>query len=219
MTSSQVSSLVIDEGQIDSIVVDQEKIKTNISVSNLVWTSGLPGIAKLLKLDLSCYRFDPPRKIVIVNLLLRLPPRMGDLHYLYCFDHEYDIFRITNFTAYCDKAPRAGGWPVSVELLMDGLLPDSEKIKLLTLNALKRLKIITSESDVIFSAVEHLNAGWPVPSVNNFQVFAGIRSNIVELGISNLALLGILSEENVFFQRDVLAQAWTKVMNTGATCE
>ncbi len=212
MTCSQVSSLDIEDGHILRIKVDEKGTTSDIDVNELIWTSGLPGIAKLMNLDLSGYRFDPPRKIVLVNILLRKPPQMSDLHYLYCYQTGSNIFRITNFTAYCDNAPRAAGWPLSVELLMDNQLPSEEEIKESTLHELKKFNIIDSDADVFFSAVETLKAGFPVPSVNNFGVLSDIRAKLFNSEIKNLTLLGILSEDNVFFQRDVLAQIWTKLI-------
>lgn len=137
---------------------------------------------------------------------------MGDLYYLYCYEPGCHTFRITNFTGYCEGAPRAGGWPVAVELVLDAPLPDAEAMKRLALDELKQFKVITSDKDVIFSAIEPLATGFPMPSVNNFKVLSDIRTRIAVTQLDNLTLLGIMSEENVFFQRDVLAQTWSKLM-------
>lgn len=212
LTGAQVQSLDMAGGHVTSLVVDQGGGKRQIALRKLVWTSGLPAVAQLLDLDLSDYRFDPPRKTVVVNLLLRQPPRMGDLYYLYCYELGCHTFRITNFTGYCEEAPRAGGWPVAVELLLDAPLPDAEGMKRLALDELKRFKVIASDDDVFFLAVEPLATGFPMPSVKNFKALSDIRGRIAATKLANLTLLGILSEENVFFQRDVLAQTWSKLM-------
>lgn len=52
-----------------------------------------------------------------------------------------------------------------------------------------------------------------MPSQSNFRNLSEIRDRIAATKINNLTVLGILSEENVFFQRDVLAQVWNKIMN------
>lgn len=212
LTGAQVRSLQADGEQVKHLTVTHEGGTRQIGVHRMVWTSGLPAMAQLLGLNLSHYRFDPPRKTVVVNLLLRQPPNMGDLYYLYCYEPGCHSFRITNFTGYCEGAPRAGGWPVAVELLLDAPLPDAEVMKRMALDELKRFKIIASREDVSFSAVEPLTTGFPMPSVNNFQALSDIRERIAASQLTNLTLLGILSEENVFFQRDVLAQTWNKLM-------
>lgn len=212
LTGAQVQSLELGGGRVKGLTVDLGGSKRKIPLQEMVWTSGLPAVAQLLGLDLSGYSFDPPRKTVVVNLLLRQPPQMGDLYYLYCYEPGCHTFRITNFTGYCEGAPRAGGWPVAVELLLDTPLPDAEGMKHLALDELKRFKVIDSEDDVIFSAAEPLATGFPMPSVKNFKALSDMRERIAAVKLSNLTLLGILSEENVFFQRDVLAQTWNKLM-------
>jgi hypothetical protein len=213
LTNTQVLSLEVHDKQVKHLTLDQDGIRLEITPHQLIWSSGLPVISQLLGLNLSDYRFDAPRKTVIVSLLLSQPPQMGDLYYLYCYEPGCHTFRITNFTGYCEDAPRAGGWPVSVELLMDAPLPSLDDIKHLAIKELKQFKIIDSNSSVIFSAVESLASGFPMPSVNNFKVLFDIRTRINTMGLSNLTLLGIMSEENIFFQRDVLAQTWNKIMS------
>ena len=211
LTNAQVHSLEMDCGRVRSLTVEQAGNKWVISPEKMVWTSGLPAVAQLLGLDISGYRFDAPRKTVVVNLLLRQPPKMGDLYYLYCYEPGCYTFRITNFAGYCEGAPRAGGWPVAVELLLDAL-PYAEGMKRLALDELKRFKVIASDEEVIFSAVEPLATGFPMPSVNNSNALSDLRARIAATKLVNLTLLGILSEENVFFQRDVLAQTWNKLV-------
>jgi phytoene dehydrogenase-like protein len=212
LTGAQVQSFDIAGGRVNTMVVEKDCSKRKIALGRMVWTSGLPAVAQLLDIDLSGYCFDPPRKTVVVNLLLKQPPHMGDLYYLYCYEPGCHTFRITNFTGYCEGAPRAGGWPVAVELLLDAPLPDVEGMKRLALDELKRFKVISSDDAVIFSAVEPLTTGFPMPSVNNFKALSDIRAKIAAVKLTNLTLLGILSEENVFFQRDVLAQTWNKLI-------
>ncbi|MBO9536968.1 FAD-dependent oxidoreductase [Herbaspirillum sp.] len=212
LTSAQVQSLEIEDGQVKSLIVEHGGSRKTIgSLRQMIWTSGLPAIMQLFGLDMSCYRFDPPRKTVVVNLLLRQPPNMGDLYYLYCYEPGCHTFRITNFAGYCEGAPRSGGWPVAVELLLDAPLPDADDMKRLALDELKRFKIITGDEDVNFAKVEPLSTGFPMPSTNNFSALSDMRAKITASKVTNLTLLGILSEENVFFQRDVLAQTWIKL--------
>ena len=212
ITGAQVRSIEVSDERVKSLIVEHGGGMRQITSQKVVWTSGLPAVAQLLGLDLSGYCFDPPPKTVVVNLLLRQPPQMGDLYYLYCYEPGCHTFRITNFTGYCEGAPRAGGWPVAVELLLDTPLPDAEAMKRLALDELKRFKVLASDEHVIFSAVEPLATGFPMPSVQNFRALSDIRERIDAAKLSNLTLLGILSEENVFFQRDVLAQTWEKLM-------
>jgi phytoene dehydrogenase-like protein len=213
LTGAQVNSLEMNSGQVKSLSIKHEGSKREISLEHLIWTSGLLPVAQILGLDLSHYRFDLPRKTLVVNILLREPPHMGDLYYLYCYEPGCHTFRITNFTAYCAGAPRAGGWPIAVELFLDQPLPDLDVVRKIALDELKRFKVIRSDYDVIFLAIETLSAGFPMPSVKNFKALSDIRTRIEANRLANLTLLGTLTEENIFFQRDVLAQVWNKIIN------
>ncbi|MDC1527532.1 NAD(P)-binding protein [Gammaproteobacteria bacterium] len=211
--NSQVSEIEAKQERVQGIVISSKDDERRLTqIGNLVWSSGMPPLAQLVGVDLGGYKYDSPRKTVVVNLLLNQPPQMKDLYYLYCYQPGCYTFRITNFTGYCVGAPRAGGWPVAVELLLDAPLPDEQAILNITLAELTRFKVIASEEDVIFSAVEILASGFPMPSVNNFSIMADIRNRIADKRLLNLTSLGVLSEENVFFQRDVLAQTWSRLV-------
>jgi phytoene dehydrogenase-like protein len=212
-TSTQVRSISRREGRITALSLQDKSGNTRSidELGHLVWTSGMPQLASDLGLDMQGYGFDAARKTVIVNLLLRDQPAMGDLYYLYCYEPGCSTFRVTNFAAYCDGAKRTGGYPLAVELLLDGPLPSSEDIVKLATSELIQFGVIGGLEQISFQAVETLAAGFPMPSVRNFQTLADIRSRIRGLNIENLITLGILSEEKVFFQRDVLAQTYLKI--------
>jgi phytoene dehydrogenase-like protein len=212
LTSSSVRSVLVEGSKVRNVeVVVPQGLRNVGPVGRLVWTSGLPAIANLLEIDTRGYHFDPPRKTVIVNLLLRDKPKMGDLYYIYCYEPGCHTFRITHFGAYCEGAPRKGGHPLAVEMLLDEPLPSADGMKAIALEELQRFGVINGPDDVVFSAVELLSAGFPMPSCGNFKALADIRERIGAKELSNLVMLGIMSEENVFFQRDVLAQAYAKL--------
>lgn len=213
LTNAQVVTVNLNNNSIDSIIVCQDEIKYELNSDHLIWTSGLPVISNLLHLNKSKIHFDPPRKTVLVNLLLKKPPNMADLYYLYSFQSSCKTFRVTNFSAYCEGAPRSEGWPLSVELILTNPLPDVPAIKRIAVDELKQFKILSSDDDIVFTAVEILRSGIPMPSTNNFQILSEIRAQLHNKEITNLTLLGVLSEENTFFQRDVLSQTYLKLTN------
>lgn len=212
LTSAGVQSTAREQGLVRRIQVSTPQGPRSIDqVGKLLWTSGLPAAAALLGIDLREYRFDSPRKTVVVNLLLNKKPDMGDLYYIYCYEPGCHTFRVTHFGAYCEGAPRRHGHPLAVELLLDEPLPDKPAMLAMALGELQRFGVISGPGDVNFSAVEPLASGFPMPTVRNFEALADIRKRLAAMDISNLVQLGILSEENVFFQRDVLAQVWNRL--------
>lgn len=213
LTSTQVSALDFGKGKVSGLTLQNTAGKTWAvdDPGRLVWTSGLPVLGNALGMDLRGYTFDPARKTVVVNLLLKEQPAMGDLYYLYCYEQGCSTFRITNFSAYCDGAPRAGGFPVAIELLLDEQLPSHENIANIATRELIQFGVIDSLNQVTFQAVEVLGAGFPMPSVRNFDAISDIRTRVRDIDLGNLTTLGILSEEQVFFQRDVLAHTYLKI--------
>jgi protoporphyrinogen oxidase len=214
LTSTQVGSLEWANGAVGGLSLQHASGRTRRvdDLGQLVWTSGLPGLGGGLGLDLKGYAFDPARKTVVVNLLLKESPAMGDLYYLYCYEQGCSTFRITNFAAYCDGAKRAGGYPVAVELLLDEPLPSREEMGNIALRELKQFGVIESSEQVNFQAVETLASGFPMPSVRNFKALTDIRSRIQGLELVNLTTLGILADHKVFFQRDVLTHTYREIL-------
>ena len=109
LTGAQVTSLQKEGGRVNSLIVNHSNTCKTILPNKIIWTSGLPGIAKLLGLNLTKYSFDSPRKTVVVNLLLRKPPNMGDLYYLYCYEPGCHTFRINLQATAKEHLERADG--------------------------------------------------------------------------------------------------------------
>ena len=218
LTSTQVGAMEVANGAVRGLSLQHASgsVRRVDDLGQLVWTSGLPALGGGLGLDLQGYTFDLARKTVVVNILLKEPPAMGDLYYLYCYEQGCSTFRISNFSAYCDGAKRADGYPVAVELLLDAPLPAPQELVQIALRELMQFGVISSTEQVNFQAVETLAAGFPMPSVRNFEVLADIRARIQALELGNLTTLGILAEDKVFFQRDVLAQAYRKILGEAA---
>lgn len=212
LTNSHVESLTTNGNSVSKISIATEQgVQEIFDLGKLVWTSGLPSAAMALGIDISSYKFDLPRKTVVVNLLLAEPPNMGDLYYFYCFEQGLHTFRVTNFSAYCSGAPRNGRYPISVELLLDSPLPNHERMISIAVEELIKFGVVESAEAIVFSAAEILASGFPMPSTRNFEGLRDMRLRIADFQLDNLILLGVLSEENVFFQRDVLAQTYEKL--------
>jgi phytoene dehydrogenase-like protein len=214
LTSTQVGSIEWANGAVTGLSLQHASGSSRRvdHLGQLVWTSGLPALGGGLGLDLKGYAFDQARKTVVVNMLLKEAPAMGDLYYLYCYEEGCHTFRISNFAAYCDGAKRPDGYPVAVEMLLDEPLPSSKEIAKIALRELMQFSVIEGPDQVNFQAVETLVSGFPMPSVRNFEALADIRARLQALELGNLTRLGILADDNVFFQRDVLAQTYRKIL-------
>jgi protoporphyrinogen oxidase len=212
LTGAQVKSLVVEADVVSSVSIESNReVQTLRNVDKLIWTSGVPSIAAMLGVDLKSYTFDPPRRTVVVNILLKTAPVMGDLYYFYCYEPGFKTFRVTNFTAYCAGAPRNGLFPIAVELLLDSPLPEKDEMISIAVSELLKFGVIATSDCVEFCAPEVLVSGFPMPSTRNFDALCDMRDRIAGFKLNNLVLLGVMSEDNIFFQRDVLAQTYEKL--------
>lgn len=210
---TEVIRLGRSAGRIHEVAVMANGVRRTLSsVAQLVWTVDPWPLGRLLDLHL------PPRPVarrrtVIVSLLLRHPPNMGDLYCFFCGDAPFGTYRVNNFTAVCSEAPRADGFPVSVELFVD--IPDAaEKAPDYAAQAIAELlafRVIDTPDEVTFSRAEILSGGFPSLAVRDIAMIDTVREEIAASQPGNLIRGGILAEPEQFFQHHVLVDLYRKI--------
>lgn len=209
-TSTQVKRVVQEDSKVVSMTLISDGTEQEFKdVSTLVWTTGFVGIAPLIGLEIKGLPFDRPLRTVVVSLLISKPLDVGDLYYFYCYDKGYDTFRVTNFGGYCDGAARARGYPISVELLVEGDQATAEMLVEQAVAELRRFGVLAAGTEFIFRKAEPLASGFPMPTVKNIRSIGTLRQRVGGRELKNLIVLGILSEPKLFFQRDVLAHTFS----------
>lgn len=207
LTSTRVQGIEPQAGRVASVLLGPAA--EQVPVHKLIWTAGVVPLAHGLKVFPGQLPSDPPLTTVVVNFLLDHPTEMDDLYYFYCLDDGYRTHRVTNFTAYCPGAPRAGGWPICVELI---LLPGQEKdpraLREQALAELRSFGVLPASTRVLFSHAKVLERGFPLPSVANMKLLEGCRDTIGALDLRNLEVLGVLSKPGLFFQTDVVLDVY-----------
>ena len=214
MTSCSINSIQLDQHVIDSIEVkDSEGTVSTLTVKELFWTAGLPGLANTLGIPVKDLPFEKKKTSdVYVNLLFDKKPEMGELYYFYPFDKEFRSFRVTNYTNYCPSAYGERGYPVCVEFwAREEDVKTEENLIFLAKNELKAFGVIDDSYKLLFGKVETAMAGFPLPSVANISAMNTINERINNAGISNLTATGVLTGKNVFFIKDVLIDTYNKV--------
>ncbi len=201
-------------GRVEAITLGTGSGKREITgLGHLYWCTGLASIGKHLGAYRDTLVFDAPLTTAIVNFLFDKPPQMADLYYFYCFDSPHSTYRVTNFSAYCPGAPRAGGFPLCVELLLEAGAPaDTESCALQARSELDAFGVLEEGTEALFTSVKILERGFPLPSLTNMRSLGVIRSDIRSLELRNLTMLSVLSEPGLFFQTDVVADVFRKVM-------
>ena len=177
----------------------------------LVWTIGLPALAALADRELPG-RPDASPTTSIVCVVTEAPLAVGDLHYYYSFAPGTATYRVTTPTAYCSGAPRNGGQPATVELLLDPTAGTSEaEATEIALRELRATGALTPDNRVLFARAVHLASGFPMPSARNAGLIDAVRSDIAALKLANLVTAGVLATAGVFFQTDAIIDLWDKL--------
>jgi protoporphyrinogen oxidase len=180
-------------------------------IRRLVWTGDAFALADLLGLPLP-QRSAPNRRTVIVSMLLSASPRMGDLYCFFCADSPFSTYRVTNFSAFCPEAPRAGCHPISVELLVNWA--DDRAQHEYTEQAAQEILafgLIRSPQEVVFARAESLGSGFPSMGRDSIRSVETVRDAIDGKKVDNLTRAGILAKKDQFFQHDVLIDLHQKI--------
>ena len=214
LTSSSVSDIQLENNSIQSLKIKNLNSEHEINgIDEVYWTAGLPPLAQSLKIDLSGLKNDRREAAVYVNLLFDKKPEMDLLYYFYCFDNGFRTFRVTNYANYCPGANESRGFPLCVELWPEqGDAQDENSIIERAMRELKSFGVINDAYRLEFSKVEKVHGGgFPLPTINNISNMNNIRDKIKNLEITNLISIGVLSEKNIFFIKDILIDAYEKV--------
>ncbi|PPJ63038.1 NAD(P)-binding protein [Cuspidothrix issatschenkoi] len=213
LTQAEIAKIEANQGIISSVYIRQQNQEHHIDdIDQLIWTANIPFLGKLLGVDLSQFTSDPSLKTVVISLLLNKQLEMGDLYYFFCYDQAFNTYRLTNFSNYCHGAYRNGGYPISMELLVsDEDVKSSISLEKEAEKELFRFQVTAPDTQVIFSKAEVLEGGFPMPSMNNISSLRKITSDIKNMNLKNLILTGIMAEDNLFFQTDILIDVYNKL--------
>jgi protoporphyrinogen oxidase len=207
--NSNVTKITHDEQMIQEIYINNTLIP---EVEQFIFSAGLVTLSKLLNINTQDLQFDQNPETIIINILIDKPLNIGDLSYFYCYDEGYKTFRVDNYINYCDGAVRDGLYPISIEMLSlseKGVnLTEMEHIAIKELN---QLNILQKNTKIIFTKGEALEYGFPLLSQKNIQNMNKIRENINTLKLKNLVKIGILSEQNLFFETDIKKDVFFKI--------
>ena len=147
-------------------------------------------------------------------MLIDKPLDMDDLYYFFCYQSGFYTYRLTNYVTYSAGAIRNGLYPICIEFLMnDEELNSGINIEERAEEELQKFGILKENTKVVFKKAEILESGFPMPSRNNIVSLRKIRNDIRYMKLENLKMIGILAEDNLFFQTDVLIDLHNKLSN------
>jgi protoporphyrinogen oxidase len=207
--NDEITNLKYKNNTITEVKLKDTKL-TNIN--RVFWSAGIYHLSQLLKIDCSNLEFEKAPKTVITNVLLSKQTKLDDLSYIYNYDMGNKTFRIDNYVNYCSGAKRKGAYPISIEMLLDE--QESKDTKKITKNALKELQkldLLKKNTNIVFAKTEVLASGFPLLSVKNIKSMDIIRDEIEKKNISNLSVIGILSQKDLFFESEIQKDLFTKI--------
>lgn len=217
LRETTISDIEINNKKIQNISLESKGQKSsNVPVSHLVWTTGWPALAKLLKVNTTDIHIEQGPEMVFVNLIFDRAPRMDDLYYFYCYDNDYASFRITNYSNYCPASCDGNKFPICVELWPSKIGKKKSELDELNfiqiaIDELKRFGVIDNDYQLLFSAVEKEVGEFPMPTINNTSALHTIRNRVNDIEIQNMSISGIMAEDGLFFIPDILNDAFSKL--------
>lgn len=212
LLNTRIKELAIEENRIEYLICNDEK-ETKIKIGKgIIWSADIFSLLKSMNTKAhSKIKIEQKR---YVNVILNHYPNMGDLYYFYNFDISSEIFRVTNFTAYCSDAEVGNRFPVCVEFWSKEVLTE-DQIRRRTIDDLIRMNVITDSESVLHAEVSKLPILFPTPSVEAISSINDAGIILAQKNIENLVLTGALSSRNVFFLHEVLKNGHNSLIRKG----
>ena len=219
--NSQINEFKLKNELIKSIVIEKNSQTFTVDkISRVLWTIPVFPLKSLLETgQTQTLKMDPPRKQQNVYLLLKDPPKMGDLYYFFCLEDNFKTFRVTNYFNYCSSALRSGdsqyanSYPICAELHFS----NTEEIKpgeLLeqAIAELLQFGVISSKKDIIFSMEGSHSAGFPVLTNNNIDAQNLLKNSIEEVRPQNLTISGQEPDKGIFFFNEIIEKMYENIV-------
>lgn len=203
---STLSSIKLENNHVTNVSIGD----FNLNVDYLITSTGLASLVNLLGLDISNFSYDKPPQTVMTNLLLNKSLNCGELSFIYGYDIESHIFRLDNYQNYCEGSERSGYIPITIESLIRDDIDDKTLQKLL-IKELQEYGVMDADTNVSFIKTERMANGFPLLSQNNVMGLNALREQLKGLKIANHINIGILSERGLFFENEVIKDAYQKI--------
>ena len=204
--NSTVTNIHQTNQKIDKVFINEDEYL----IDELVCSVGQYPLGLLLNIDMSAYSFDAHPKTIITNMLIDKPLTCGELSFIYSYDKGSKVFRIDNYISYCEGAKKDGLYRIAIESVEFGEI-DKKELQKKLIDELIEYNIMLADTNISFIKTEILENGFPLLTQNNVFVTNDLRNNIDKLKIDNLTNIGILSEEGLFFESDVIKDAYFKI--------
>ena len=205
MTSSDVIGIDADASGINTVNIKDggNGSLKHLDVSAVVWTSPVQPLMKLLgapALPLP----DAPIAHRVVHFFLDTPPETGLLYWLWSYDPEDCLVRVSSPHAYCADAVKDGVYPLCAELHIPDVNMDDEAVIKLAEAQLRLRNIIGPTTRVMGGVVLKNIRAFFVPTLENVQLMNAQRRTVESVQPSNLIIATQDLNAGIFYMPDIL---------------
>jgi oxygen-dependent protoporphyrinogen oxidase len=200
---AHIQSLQLTPGRIE--LIDADGLENVLNPDLIIIATGAVGAAQLLGVNLNEIQFENPMPHWVINIVLEEPCN-SDLCYLYGLDSCCEWYRVTNYRA---LTGRADDRRLTIEVLGQRNVDRSTLPRKIT-TQLKALGFLES-SDVLFSDVIRLKAGFPSPTVRNMQAISALGLKLNAALPREVIFGGIGAGGTLFFQNEIIADLHKRV--------
>lgn len=204
LTTSTVACFESDKTRVLQIKDLRSGAIERVEAAGVVWSSPLPVLAKLLGLP-SGQLPDAPLPHRVLHLFLDQAPETGLLYWLWSYDGEDDLVRVSIPEAYCPDAFKAGAHPICVEMHAPAHDVADEEILKLAEVQLRVRGLIAPATRVLGGKVHSSNRTFFIPTIGNCDAMIASRKAVEARMPDNLVLATQDLSAGIFYLPDILS--------------
>lgn len=190
---------------------------TVTSEKQIIWTSGLRALALCAGINPILLPEAPNRKMKSVHFMIRDNTPMGELYYAYCHEPNLNLFRLTNYSAYCGFQSNSDLVPITAEFFDDGVTQP-----LLLNEAIRELCLVMDIQSRDPNEVQYVGmskGALPVPDLEIENTWSLISVQLAEKFAGRVTSSGLSTGRPKFLGREVVNDVLSQVDLKTALCD
>jgi protoporphyrinogen oxidase len=203
LTSSTVTRFESD----NTVVLEIKDLRSDaierVEASGVVWSSPMPVLAKLLGVS-GGQLPDAPLPHRLLHLFLDCMPDTGSLYWLWSYDCDDDLVRVSIPEAYCPDALKGGVHPICVEMHAPEHDVTDEEMMNLAEAQLRARELIAPSTRVLGGKVHEVNRTFFIPTIGNCEAMVASRKGLEARMPENLVLATQDLSAGIFYLSDIL---------------
>jgi protoporphyrinogen oxidase len=208
LTSTRVANLEIAGGRIAAahLTAADGGASQRIEAEALLWTSPLFELSQHLGLH-NAHNAPPPDAPLphrVVYLFLDKPALMEELYWLWSYDPQDSLVRVSNPAAYCPDAAASGVYPLCIEMHVREAKTADAAVAAQAEGELRMRGLIGRDTTVVGSHVLPGGRGFIVPTLQNAQALSQQRNAIAAAAVDNLFLFTQDISAGIFYLPEIL---------------